>query len=38
MKRMLEEIIFNMKHAQFQTTESHIEALEYALSLLNKTK
>jgi hypothetical protein len=34
MKRILEEIIFNMEHAKFESPQMHIDALKYARSLL----
>lgn len=36
MKKIIEEIIFNMKHAKFDNPQSYIDALQYALDMLNK--
>jgi hypothetical protein len=38
MKRMLEEIIQNMKAYQFTDRNKDIQAMEYALSMLNERK
>ena len=35
---MLEELIFNLKHSRYSNPYHHIQALEYALSMLNEKK